>query len=125
MPGVGSGPVNKTCTPAEVKPACKAASNIYPEIRVSLPKMMVMCVRNSLYLVNTLPAALPNFKTKSGVITELPTFPLIPSVPKYFFNITCIDHLITFVSCDLMVPYCYEAELQLKKDHRLINLSLK
>jgi hypothetical protein len=34
---------------------------------------------------NTTPAAYPNLTKNSAVIGEFPTFPLIPSVPKYFF----------------------------------------
>src|SRR5512143_1299549 len=77
MPGVGSGPVNSTSTPAATKPASRADSNMYPDTRVSLP-------------INTVPprgastraAALARRSAKSTVMGGVPTWPRMPSVPK-------------------------------------------
>ena len=80
MPGVGIGPSKQISTPAADSPASSADSNMYPEIRVSLP----ISTGPSPSLANTLPAAQPNFMMKSGVMGASPTLPRIPSVPKYF-----------------------------------------
>ena len=45
MPGVGSGPISITLTPAATKPASSAASNMYPDSRVSLPMSTVPPLR--------------------------------------------------------------------------------
>ena len=60
------------------RPASKADSNMYPEIRVSLP------IRTWLpdLLPNTRPAAQPSLSTNLGVMEPCPTRPRMPSVPK-------------------------------------------
>src|SRR5690554_6917024 len=73
------GPSSNTSTPAAEIPACSADSNIYPEIRVSLPIKILLCPSAA----NTAPVAQPSRNTKSGVIGYSPTVPRMPSVPKY------------------------------------------
>ena len=64
--------------PEDMKPACKADSNIYPEMRVSFP-MRTLVIPSSF---RTEPAAQPNFVTNKGFMVEV-TGPLIPSVPNF------------------------------------------
>src|SRR5688572_6826895 len=78
MPGVGSGPINMTLTPAATKPASRAASNMYPERRVSLPISTVPPEGAS-----TRAAALASRSAKSTVMGLSPTRPRTPSVPTY------------------------------------------
>src|SRR3982751_208598 len=77
MPGVGNGPISMTFTPAATNPASSAASNMYPESRVSLPMRTVPPLGAS-----TRAAALASLRAKSTVIGCSPTFPRTPSVPK-------------------------------------------
>ena len=56
-PGVGIGPHNITSTPAAAKPASNAASNKYPEIRVSFPISTLLRSPGLASLVRTFPAA--------------------------------------------------------------------
>ncbi|MNP30634.1 hypothetical protein D3C76_1237140 [compost metagenome] len=99
MAGVGIGPSSITSAPAATRPASRADSNMYPEIRVSLPIRMrhLPCLRKAI------PAAQPSLSMKSGVIGNCPTCPRIPSVPKYFLlmnmlrvflfrRLNCSDH---------------------------------
>src|SRR5687768_11157781 len=86
MPGVGSGPISITLTPAATKPASSAASNMYPESRVSLPISTVPPCGAS-----TLAAALASRNAKSTVIGYSPTRPRMPSVPKYLRAIECFS----------------------------------
>ena len=72
-----------TSTPAAMRPASKADSNIYPDTRVSFP-INTLCLFLECFL-KTVPAAHPVLSMKSAVIGKEPTVPLIPSVPKYFF----------------------------------------
>src|SRR5450830_245762 len=83
------GPSSITSAPAADNPASSADSNIYPEIRVSLPTRM----RHAPMLRNAMPAAQPSLSMKSGVIGNSPTRPRIPSVPKYFFVISAPSFL--------------------------------
>src|SRR3569832_2856546 len=81
MAGVGMGPSKRISTPAAERPACNADSNIFPEMRVSLPMRTLPgppWVRAS-----TLPAAPPSFRTNSALLGDSPTLPRMPSVPKY------------------------------------------
>src|SRR5262245_42385028 len=78
MPGVGSGPMSSTFTPAATKPASSADSNMYPERRVSLPMRTVPPSGAS-----TRAAALARCSAKSTVMGCSPTRPRTPSVPKY------------------------------------------
>ncbi|MNP63369.1 hypothetical protein D3C76_1587560 [compost metagenome] len=64
MAGVGIGPRSITSAPADVNPASSADSNMYPEIRVSLPTSTL----HAPILRNAMPAAQPSLSMKSGVI---------------------------------------------------------
>src|SRR5687767_11641323 len=86
MPGVGSGPISITLTPAATKPASSAASNMYPDSRVSLPMSTVPPCGAS-----TRAAALASRNAKSTVIGYSPTRPRMPSVPKYLRAIECFS----------------------------------
>src|SRR5450830_857460 len=94
MAGVGIGPRSITSAPAEVSPASSADSNMYPEIRVSLPTRTLQAPS----LRNAIPAAQPSLSMKSGVIGYCPTRPRIPSVPKYFFFIRTPSFLLCSVN---------------------------
>jgi hypothetical protein len=86
-PGVGSGPNKVTSIPDEIKPACKADSNIYPDILVSLP-MNTLDIPSSF---KTQPVAHPSLVTKRGFMVEV-TGPLIPSVPN-FLSLLSVERL--------------------------------
>src|SRR6187549_368535 len=86
MPGVGSGPINMTLTPAATNPASSAASNMYPDRRLSLPMSTVPPLGAS-----TRAAALARRKAKSTVSGNSPTRPRTPSVPKYLRPIELIS----------------------------------
>jgi hypothetical protein len=62
--GVGITPIRQTLIPEEISPACNADSNIFPEMRVSFPIIMLLFS----LLLKTLPIAQPGFSIKSGVI---------------------------------------------------------
>ena len=82
-PFVGSGPNVNICIPAEANPETKAGSRVYPDKRVSFA-MMATCFF-FLRFLKYVPAAKPNLKNFSPLMTPSFTLPLIPSVPKYFF----------------------------------------
>ena len=71
------GPTKVTFTPAEMNPASKADSIIYPDILVSLP----IKILSTPSFFRIFPAAHPSFTINSGFILDS-TAPLIPSVPK-------------------------------------------
>ena len=75
------GPRSSTFIPAEARPASSADSNMYPDMRVSLP----IRISPRPCLENTFPAAQPRRSINSAVIGSIPTRPRMPSVPKYFF----------------------------------------
>ena len=82
-PFVGRGPKVKICIPAEANPETKAGSRVYPDNLVSLA-MIATCFFFFKFL-KYVPAAKPNLKNFSPLISPVFTVPLMPSVPKYFF----------------------------------------
>src|SRR5690348_772626 len=86
-PGVGNGPSRPTFAPAATNPDSSAASNMYPETRVSLP-INTSGRRPS---PSTTPAARPSFSMNSAVIGHSPTRPRTPSVPKYLRGSDMLD----------------------------------
>ena len=73
--------------PADMNPACRADSSIYPEILVSLP----MKTFDKPSSFKTDPAAQPSFVTNNGFMVEV-TGPLIPSVPN-FLSLLSVERL--------------------------------
>ncbi len=84
-PFVGNGPKVKTYIPADVKPDTSAGSSAYPDNLVSFAIIAICLV--FFLLLKYVPTAKPNLKNVSPFILFPFTFPLIPSVPKYFFVI--------------------------------------
>src|SRR3990167_2983712 len=97
MAGVGRTSSNETSTPVDNKPVCKANCNSLHEIRVSHPITTCGLTLDSSF--KTTPTARPSFVIIMELITEPPTRPRIPSVPKYFF-------------CVIMLPVEYRAFLR-------------